>query len=148
MALRELTDQEIEEVLKEQRIVRIAFADKSDVYLIPLGYVWVDGAMWGTTNRGRKTKMAEENPRVVFQMDNSEEGGPFEWHSVFGEGSFEIMAGKRHMARILPRLAKRFADIPSWANKEALAQFARGEISVFRITPTRLTGKASEELTD
>jgi nitroimidazol reductase NimA-like FMN-containing flavoprotein (pyridoxamine 5'-phosphate oxidase superfamily) len=148
MALRDLTTQEVEMVLRQQRIVSVAFANENDIYLIPLGYVWIDGAIWGTTNQGRKMRMAEENPRVVFQIDNAEEGGPFEWHSVLGEGSFEIVPGKRPMARILPKLASRFADAPAWANKEALAQFARGEIFLFRIRPTSLMGKASEESVD
>jgi nitroimidazol reductase NimA-like FMN-containing flavoprotein (pyridoxamine 5'-phosphate oxidase superfamily) len=102
----------------------------------------------GTTNQGRKTRMAEVNPHVVFQIDNAQEGGPFEWHSVLGEGSFEIVPGKRPIARILPKLASRFADAPAWANKEALSQFARGEVFPFRIKPTSLTGKASEEFID
>jgi nitroimidazol reductase NimA-like FMN-containing flavoprotein (pyridoxamine 5'-phosphate oxidase superfamily) len=95
MALRDLTTQEIEAVLQQQRIVSVASANEYEIYLIPLGYVWGDGAIWGTTNQGRKTRMAEVNPHVVFQIDNAQEGGPFEWHSVLGEGSFGIVPGKR-----------------------------------------------------
>jgi nitroimidazol reductase NimA-like FMN-containing flavoprotein (pyridoxamine 5'-phosphate oxidase superfamily) len=53
MAPRDLTTQEIEAVLQQQRIVSVAFANEHDIYLIPLGYVWVDGALWA-----RPTKAA------------------------------------------------------------------------------------------
>jgi nitroimidazol reductase NimA-like FMN-containing flavoprotein (pyridoxamine 5'-phosphate oxidase superfamily) len=78
-------------ILAEEQLVRVAFHDGESPYLIPLGYVWLRSALYGVTDSGRKTDIAEANPRVAFQVDTSSTTGLFEWRSVTGEGRFEII---------------------------------------------------------
>ena len=54
-----LEPEEIERVLTAQRLVRIGFAAGEERYVIPLGYVWLDGCLWGFTTHGRKTRLAQ-----------------------------------------------------------------------------------------
>ncbi len=42
----------------------------------------------------RKIEMVKADPKVVFQIDNSELHGPFRWESVFGDGVFEIVTSE------------------------------------------------------
>jgi nitroimidazol reductase NimA-like FMN-containing flavoprotein (pyridoxamine 5'-phosphate oxidase superfamily) len=124
--------------LASERIVRVAFDAEGERYLIPLGYVWSEGAICCLTTEGRKTRIAAINPRVAFQVDDSSRGGPFEWKSVTGEGMFEIAGDALAAARLLPALYARFPDTPMWVRKE----FAARKLVVARIRPTVLTGRA------
>lgn len=71
----ELTEDQSLELIRRERVVRIAFNAQDERYLIPF-----EGAFAGMTHAGRKTRMASENPRVAFQLDNSAETGVFGWH--------------------------------------------------------------------
>ena len=84
--LQAIGQEEIERVLTEQCTVYVGFAVGDQPYLIPLSYVWFEGSLCGLTSRGRKTRMAQANPRVSFQMDTSATTGHFVWSSVTGVG--------------------------------------------------------------
>lgn len=129
---------EIDAFLASERIVRVGFDAADERYLIPLGYVWLEGALCCLTTPGRKTRMAALNPRVSFQVDDSCRGGPFEWKSVSGEATFEVVEDALAAARLLPALYAKFPDTPLWARQE----FAVRNLVVARIRPTALTGRA------
>jgi nitroimidazol reductase NimA-like FMN-containing flavoprotein (pyridoxamine 5'-phosphate oxidase superfamily) len=114
MALRELSKSETEELLSEQRIVRVAFDAVRERYLVPLGYVWFEGSLCAVTTHGRKTRIAKDNPQVSFQLDDSAETGLFGWKSVSGEGTFEFVTDPAEIDRISRALFGRFPDIPEW----------------------------------
>ncbi len=87
----ELSVDEAIEILAGETLVRVAFHGGEAPYLIPLGYVWLDSALFGVAEPGGKTRMAELNPTVAFQVDTSAETGVFEWESVMGEGMFQVV---------------------------------------------------------
>ena len=64
MAQRELTRDEIELLMREQRTIRVAFSVPGRLYLLPLGYVWLDGALHLMTTAGQKTEMASASGRA------------------------------------------------------------------------------------
>src|SRR5262245_12511112 len=64
----ELKREEIEKVLRDERVMRVGFDVGPDRFLVPLGYLWHDGALYGMTTRGRKTEMGTRNPQVSFQI--------------------------------------------------------------------------------
>jgi nitroimidazol reductase NimA-like FMN-containing flavoprotein (pyridoxamine 5'-phosphate oxidase superfamily) len=146
MALRELSERETEELLSEQRIVRVAFDAVGERYLVPLGYVWFEGFLCAVTTDGRKTRIARDNPQVSFQLDDSVETGLFSWKSVSGEGTFELVTDPADIDRISPVLFGRFPDIPEWAREEYADKQASGQLVWVRIRPTRMTGRASAGL--
>ena len=61
---RDLTPAEIDDLLRHQRIVRICFSAGGELYLLPLGYVWFDGAIHLMLSEGRKTAMLRAAPSV------------------------------------------------------------------------------------
>ncbi len=133
-------DRSIENVLASSQVVRIAFQDDAATYLIPLGYVWVDGALYGATDPGRKTRLAEANPAVGFQVDTSAETGLFAWESVTGTGRFEIVGDGEEQQRALVALQQSIAGAPDWWWAEQAARMAAGELLVWRLRPDKMTG--------
>ncbi len=144
MGFKDLSLEEIDSVLGAQRVIRVSFDDGEERYLVPMFYLWHQGALHGLTTPGRKTKMAEASAHVAFQVDTSAETGLFEWQSVTGEGSWEIITGEGDMA-FVPLLQARLTDTPQWARELLMQRFqALGRLA-WRITPTHMTGRAHFE---
>jgi len=136
----DLSAEEAIEVLAGGTLVRVAFHDGEAPYLIPLGYVWLDSALFGVAELGRKTRMAESNPTVAFQVDTSAETGVFEWESATGEGTFRVVEGDVEKQQVLAALQPVIAQAPDWWQREQAPRMAAGSLLVWRITPTRISG--------
>jgi nitroimidazol reductase NimA-like FMN-containing flavoprotein (pyridoxamine 5'-phosphate oxidase superfamily) len=141
MAFQDMSRPEIDRLLDTERLVRIGFEANGESYLVPLGFVWHQNALYAMTTRGRKTRMAAMNPRVSFQIDTSARTGPFIWHSVSGEGAFEVVTNSEELEAILPLLASRFSDMPDWMQAEYAAK--PGDMICVRIQPSQLAGRKS-----
>ncbi|HEX6031618.1 MAG TPA: pyridoxamine 5'-phosphate oxidase family protein [Tepidiformaceae bacterium] len=141
MGFTDLDGPAIESILQSQRVIRVAFDDGHERYLIPLFFAWHDGALCGLTTPGRKTRMAEASPTVAFQIDTSAETGPYEWQSVSGEGRWETVTGERDMA-FIPALQAKLADSPSWARELLMRRFETLGRVAWRIRPTTIGGRA------
>ena len=137
--LQALGREEIERVLTEQRTVRVGFAAGEERYLIPIGYVWLDGCLCGFTSRGRKTRLAQADPRVSFQVDTSATTGHFTWSSVTGAGTFEVIEERAYIEKLF-LMAPRWADVPDWLNDYVAKLFAAGQMVAWRIRPSSITG--------
>jgi len=135
----DLSADETIRVLAGEKLVRVAFHDGEAPYLIPLGYVWLDSALFGVADPGRKTRLAEGHPGVAFQVDTSAETGVFEWESVTGEGTFEIVAeGDAEKRQVLTALQSVIAEAPDWWQREQASKM--GSLLVWKLTPTRISG--------
>jgi hypothetical protein len=144
MAFKELSRTEVDELLTTERIVRIGFEANGERYLVPLGFVLHQGALYAMTTHGRKTRMAAVNPKVSFQIDTSARTGPFSWHSVSGEGTFDIVTDATEIETISHLLVSRFPDMPDWMQAEYADRQKRGEVVFVRIRPSQMTGRKSE----
>ncbi len=143
MAHRNLSQTEIEELLASGRVVRIALFAGGERYLVPVGYLWLDGFLWFVSMEGKKTRMAAMQPRVVFQVDTSAQTGVFEWRSVIGEGRIEAVTEIVEIERIRPALFGRFPDIPAWMAAEYEERGREGLLRWFRIRPEHMTGRVA-----
>lgn len=140
MPRQKLTDDESARLLARERLVRVAFQDKAAPYLIPLGYVWLHSALHGVTERGRKTRVAEVNPSVAFQVDTSIHTGLWKWDSVTGEGRFELVTSDGEKQQALSALQPVIGQAPDWWRREQAARIASGALLVWKIVPTRISG--------
>lgn len=141
MDLPALTPAQIETFLRSQRILRLAMDAGGERYLVPLGYVWLDGALWCVTLRGRKTRLLEMNPRVAFQIDDAATRGDFDWTSVTGEGEVDFVTDAAAISSASPAWFERFSDIPDWAAKQYEERRRAGALVWLRIRPMRLDGR-------
>jgi len=144
MAFKELSRAEVLHLLEVERIMRIGFEANGERYLVPLAFVWHQDALYATTTRGRKTSMAAANPNVSFQINTSASTGQFSWHSVTGEGVFEVVTDSGEIEAISPLLVSRFPDMPDWMQEEYAGKQKRGEVVHVRIRPSQLAGRKSE----
>jgi nitroimidazol reductase NimA-like FMN-containing flavoprotein (pyridoxamine 5'-phosphate oxidase superfamily) len=141
MGFKDLTEPEIHAVLASERVIRIAFDDGAERFIVPVFYVWHEGALHGLTTPGRKSRMGVANPKVAFQIDTSARTGEFEWQSVSGEGTWEVVTDPADMA-FAPLLQAKLADSPPWAVQLLMERFqALGRLA-WRIHPATMSGRA------
>lgn len=77
----------IDALLESEVVGRIGCHAGGRTYVIPVSYVYVDGAVYGHTSEGRKIEMMRENPQVCFEVDRVT--GAMHWDSVVADGTFE-----------------------------------------------------------
>lgn len=140
MPQRKLTEEECADLLKKEMLIRIAFNDQDFPYVLPFGYVYLDAEIYGITSPGRKTRIAETNPRVGFQIDSSQTTGPWEWRSITGEGQFEMVAREEIQRKAIDALEPLLSQAPDWWQNEIRPAVAAGIVKVWRIQPSRLNG--------
>ncbi len=85
--LGKLNETEIDRLLKEQVVGRIACQSKGEIYLVPINYVYRDGCVYGHSGEGQKIRMMRENPHVCFEIDDIR--SVFQWKSVIAKGVYE-----------------------------------------------------------
>lgn len=135
-----MNDGEVARLLEASELLRVAFHDGSSTYLIPLGCVWCDGALYGVMDPGLKSEIAAEHPAVAFQTDTARETGLFEWESVTGNGEFEIVTDPHEVEKAMAELLPFVATAPDWWRAEQGPKMAAGQLLVWRIQPTTTTG--------
>lgn len=137
----DLTEDQAREIIQRERVVRVSFYDGTSSYLIPLGYVSLGPLLYGVTEKGRKTQIAEANPQVAFQIDTSASTGIWEWSSVSGEGEFTLVSDPQERQHAFAALQTVIAEAPVWWQREQGARMASGELHVWKITPTGIGGR-------
>ena len=141
MPSRPLTDTEIEQLLMQERVIRLGFTAPNETYVVPVFYVIHEGAFCGLTTPGRKSRMGEANPRVAFQIDSSLTGGVFEWSSIAGEGTFEAVQDPAEFGPFAQKFDARLGDAPAWMQAELEKRFATVGMVAWRVRPTAMTGR-------
>lgn len=143
MPLIEMSREEIERFLADRRVVRVCFEAEGDRYLIPLGYAWRRGALCGAMTEGRKTRLADADPGIAFQVDDTLEAGLWEWTSVSGTGVLEWVEDPAEARAIAELQEARWDDMPRWLREEVEAEAAAGRTRWFRLRPSRVSGVRS-----
>lgn len=85
--LGKLNDTQIEKLLQEQVVGRIACQAKGEIYLVPINYVYREGCIYGHSSEGKKIRMMRQNPKVCFEVDDIR--SVFQWQSVIANGTYE-----------------------------------------------------------
>jgi nitroimidazol reductase NimA-like FMN-containing flavoprotein (pyridoxamine 5'-phosphate oxidase superfamily) len=114
---------------------------KGEPYVVPINYLFEDGAVYGHSLPGRKIRALRIHPRACLQVDQS--NGGFQWRSAIAFGRFEEILDGGERSQVLRRLTERFpllTPVESVAVKGAAAP----EVIVFRIRVDRITGVAEE----
>ena len=142
MPARDLQQHETLALIERERVVRVAFQDEHNTYLIALRYVFYDGMLWGVAHQGRKLELAAQVPRVGFQVDTTAETGSFAWRSVMGTGSFTLLSEPEEIRIVGELLSKRFADAPQWWRDEQASFGREGELIFWCVEPDTLSGRA------
>jgi uncharacterized protein len=87
--IRELKGKDLAFVLHRNRVGRIAFMGDGRIEVLPIHYVYADGAIIGRTAAGTKYSSWLTRDDVVFEVDESD--GLFDWRSVIVRGAVTIL---------------------------------------------------------
>jgi uncharacterized protein len=98
MMIADLTPLEIDAVLAGQTLARIACQQDGRPYIVPVNYIFADGAVLVHSLEGAKITMMRDNPQVCVQVDEIET--MTSWRSVLAWGRFEELRGKEARAAL------------------------------------------------
>jgi len=138
--MRDLTRDEIEDFLGNQRIARLGCHAGGETYVVPVIYAYADGAVVTVTHEGRKTAMLRESPNVCVEVDEYDADGKGSWRSVIAQGTSEELAGDE-IETALALLRERFART---AGREAESRPLGPGVVVLRIRLKDVSGRAVE----
>ena len=85
--LGDLTEVQVENLLKSQAMGRLAVAAGNQPYIVPVTYAYDGKAIYGQTNFGTKLEMLRKNPNVCFEVDTMTDMA--NWQCVLVFGKFE-----------------------------------------------------------
>ncbi|MGN6394442.1 MAG: pyridoxamine 5'-phosphate oxidase family protein [Mucilaginibacter sp.] len=112
--LGELSQEQIEQLLKRQVTGRLACTDRGTPYIVPVNYVYDGKRIVSHSTPGKKIDMMRKNPKVCFQVDEIKT--VFNWQSVIAWGRFEEITDMDEKERAMQALTHRImplADRPA-----------------------------------
>jgi nitroimidazol reductase NimA-like FMN-containing flavoprotein (pyridoxamine 5'-phosphate oxidase superfamily) len=86
---RELSREQIEQILERNNVGRVAFSLHDRVDIQPIHYVYERGWLYGRTSEGEKIATLSHNQWVAFEVDEIVD--TFQWRSVVVHGSFWVL---------------------------------------------------------
>ena len=86
-----LTDQQIEHLLTQEMVGRIACYDNGTLYIVPTSYAYSGDCIYAHSHEGTKLNMMRHNPEVCFEVDNITDMA--NWKSVIAWGRFDELSG-------------------------------------------------------
>jgi len=149
---REITDEKvIEAFIAEEQILRIAFWDNGDIYIVPVnyGYLYEDGKysfFFQGAKAGRKFELSKANPIVGFEIDGKyrlmegEEACEFSatFQSVIGTGKLSLISDRDEKIKGLTTIMKQTTKKSDWCYQNDMLE----AVAVFRLDVEKISCKA------
>jgi nitroimidazol reductase NimA-like FMN-containing flavoprotein (pyridoxamine 5'-phosphate oxidase superfamily) len=145
---KEITDPaEIEAIIKNAAVCRIALSDNNNPYLIPVCFGYHDRTLYfHCANAGKKLDIIRRNPNVCFEMEGEivllRAAQPCNWgmkyKSVIGFGKAAIIDSGQEKESALAIIMTHYSDDAGTFPEESVAR-----TTVIKITIDALTGKRS-----
>jgi len=145
--LGELTDHQVEELLKSATIGRIGCNSDGLTYIVPVNYAYENSVIYIHSAAGMKINMMRQNPEVCFQVDNIKNMA--NWQSVIAWGRFEEITDLDEKQCAMQKLVDRITLLmnletnhPSHGITERESDIGtRVELIVYKIVVTQRTGR-------
>ena len=148
---REITDQNaiLQFVAKEQ-ILRIAFCDEGDIYIVPVNYGYIYDEKYTFyfhgAKAGRKYELAKNKPTVGFEIDGNYtllEGAEAcdysaTFQSVIGMGKLSLVEDNAEKISGLNAIMKQTTSKANWDYSDEMLDV----VAVFRLDVEKLSCKA------
>ena len=141
-----LTDYETRQILKNQRLGRLACQSDGNVYIVPIAYAFDGRYIYAHSREGQKINMMRKNPKVCFEVDVMKDLA--NWQSVIVQGEYEELMGesaRNGLAFFVENMATHISSETSFP-PNGMLNFHHQETSivktiVFRIRITEITGR-------
>ena len=149
---REITDKStIEEFIQKEQIIRIAFYDEGDIYIVPVNYGFrKEGDSYAFffhgARAGRKYELTKASPKVGFEIDGKYELLEAEiacdfsakFQSVVGTGTLSLVEENEEKIIGLNCLMKQTTNKTEWEYSDAMLN----GVAVFRLDVEKMSCKA------
>jgi nitroimidazol reductase NimA-like FMN-containing flavoprotein (pyridoxamine 5'-phosphate oxidase superfamily) len=138
---RTLNETETRDLITAGKVGRLGCVVDGGPYVVPINYLFEDGAIYGHSLSGKKIRALRARPRACLQVDQVE--SDLRWRSAIAFGRFEEICFEREREQVLHKLLQSFpllTPVESVISKDA----ASPEVIVFRIRVDRITGVAEE----
>jgi len=148
---REVTDENlIAEFIAKEQILRIAFCDEDDIYIVPVNYGYIyDGQYtfyFHGALAGRKYELALKKPSVGFEIDgkysllDGEVACDFSatFQSVIGTGTLSLIEDNHEKVIGLNSIMKQTTSKAEWNYSDDMLE----SVAVFRLDVDKLSCKA------
>jgi nitroimidazol reductase NimA-like FMN-containing flavoprotein (pyridoxamine 5'-phosphate oxidase superfamily) len=146
--IRDLEKSEMEALLCSELIGRLGCYANGRLYVVPMGYAYVDGEIIGHSGQGRKVDMMRENPYVCFEVEHV--NSLADWRSVILWGVYQELSGAEagaalnllvgRLSPLDPSFGKPIEDGPDGAStRHRISGPVQG--IVFQIAVDAMTGR-------
>ena len=148
---REITDKiAIEEFIAKEQILRIAFYDEGDIYIVPVnyGYLYDEKYLFyfHGAKAGRKYELAKKNPMVGFEIDGNymllegEAACDFSatFQSLIGTGNLSLVEDYAEKTMGLNAIMKQTTSKAEWDYSDEMLD----AVAVFKLVVDKLSCKA------
>ena len=106
LRLPKMGEDEIEELLKEQVLCRIAFRGDKYPYIAPFQYVYIDGTLYfHFTDYGKKKRLLEKDDRVCVEIEKYRDDLS-DYSFVALRGRLKVVTDSRERKNALTRMAE------------------------------------------
>lgn len=150
---REVTDQkEIEAFISGEKILRVAFYDEGEIYIVPVNYGYLkeegkDLFYFHGARGGRKFGLAGKEPSVGFEIDGSykllegETACCFSaaYQSVIGTGKLGLVEDREEKRRGFNAVMRQAAGKREWEYDDRILE----KTAVFRLEAEKMSCKAN-----
>lgn len=140
--LTKLNDKEIEDVLNKQHIGRLGCHADGRTYIVPLNYIYRNGAIYAHSAPGMKIEMMRKNPMACFEVDEIKD--TFRWRSVIAWGKFEEIVDPDKKQQAMQGLIHTLMPLTSLADEHpshGISDHDPSEVIVFKIVLAEKTGR-------
>ena len=148
---REITDKAaIEAFIAKEQILRVAFYDDGDIYIVPVNYGYVQendqySFYFHGAKAGRKFELSKSNPVVGFEIDGkyqllaADDACAFtaNFQSVIGTGTLQIVQDTEEKKQGLNALMKQTTQQSQWSYNDKMLE----AVAVFRLDVQKLSCK-------
>ena len=145
---KEITDlKEIEKILQESTVCRLAMVDEDKPYMVPLNFGYRDGYLFfHSAKEGQKIDVIQKNPNVCFEVDQLIKfkkaktacDWGVEYNSVIGSGRAQLLDNLDEKIVALNVIMSHYSDRTFDYPDEALEKTL-----VIKVQIERMTGKQS-----
>lgn len=149
---REITDKKtIETFIAKEQIMRIAFYDRGEIYIVPINYGYTNDSgqyvfYFHGAKAGRKYELSMGSPNIGFEIDGNYEllegniacDFSARFQSVIGTGKITIVEGVEEKTRGLNILMQHASGKGEWQYSEEMLN----AVAVYRVDVDKISCKA------
>jgi uncharacterized protein len=140
--VRELDDEEIEDVLKRVGYGQLAVCDAGQQYVVPIHYAVDSDYIYIYTTEGKKSEILGRNPNICLQVEDVKDNE--HWVSVIVYGEAQRLTDEADRADAINAVTKVNPTLTPAVSIHWLDNWVRENIeAVYRIVPLELSGRRS-----